>query len=536
MSTPSPEPPQPSDAAKPAPPAGAETLILPSPDALAEAVTLPPAPTAAAAPAIPAPVSVPGYEILGVLGRGGMGVVYKARHVALKRVVALKMILAGPHASPEELDRFRTEAEAVARLAHPNIVQIYDIGEYDGRPYFSLEFVDGGALNQKLSGTPWPERQAVALVAILARALAYAHGRAIVHRDLKPANVLLTPDGVPKVTDFGLAKRLGEQGQTQTGAVMGTPSYMAPEQAAGQGKEVGPAADVYALGVLLYELVTGRPPFRAATPLDTMLQVLSDEPPPPRRLNPKLSRDVQTACLKCLEKDPRRRYASAELLADDLGRIAAGEPIQARAVGEWGRCVRWVKRHPIAAALAALLTPLLFLIASGWARGNAKPGWLFIDGALAAGVAISLRPRAWTVLGGAALVVLATYWDSLDDIARWMYGDPIDALALARRYARVGLVAFLGGSAFGAIGQGAAWLFRGDAGVAAVGAGAGLILGACQSSFILTYTHYLSEMSPGALRPETMWPFFLASGVVLFGSLCVGAVVGALASRPKRVA
>jgi serine/threonine-protein kinase len=233
-------------------------------------------------PTVPAPA---GYAILGVLGRGGMGVVYQARQVSLKRLVALKMILAGPHAGPAELARFRTEAEAVARLQHPNIVQIHEVGQQAGAPFFSLEFVDGGSLAQKLRGQPLPGRQAAELVETLARAVHHAHQRGVVHRDLKPANVLLMADGTPKVTDFGLAKRLeGDAGQTQSGAVMGTPSYMAPEQAAGKGKEVGPPADVYALGAILYECLTGRPPFRGETLMATLQQVLTEEPVPPSRV------------------------------------------------------------------------------------------------------------------------------------------------------------------------------------------------------------------------------------------------------------
>src|SRR5262245_4003610 len=262
------------------------------------AATLPPA-ALAGSPLAPA---VPGYDILGELGRGGMGVVYKARQVGLNRLVALKMVLAGGYAGPEALARFRSEAEAIAALQHPNIVQIHEVGESGGLPYFSLEYCPGGSLAQKLDGTPLPPKQAAELVETLARAMHAAHQAGVVHRDLKPANVLLAADGTPKVTDFGLAKRLDTgDGPTKSGAVMGTPSYMAPEQAA-DGKAVGPAADVYALGAILYELLTGRPPFRAATSLDTILQVVSEDPVPPSRLNAQAPRDLETACLKCLEK------------------------------------------------------------------------------------------------------------------------------------------------------------------------------------------------------------------------------------------
>jgi serine/threonine protein kinase len=299
-------------------------------DANAEPATEPPSPgpadTGRARPA------VPGYEILGELGRGGMGVVYKARHLKLDRIVALKMILAGAGAEEHDLARFRTEAEAVARLQHPNIVQIHEVGEVDGLPYFSLEFCEGGSLAAQLHGTPVPPREAARLVKILADAMQAAHQAGIVHRDLKPANVLLAAEGTPKITDFGLAKKLDESvAQTASGAVMGTPMYMAPEQARGEAKNVGPAADVYALGAVLYELLTGRPPFIAATPFDVILQVLSEEPLPPRLLQRKVPHDLQAICLKCLEKDSKKRYLRAADLADDLASFLAGEPIRARA-------------------------------------------------------------------------------------------------------------------------------------------------------------------------------------------------------------
>jgi serine/threonine-protein kinase len=306
--------------------------------------------------------TVPGYEIVGLLGRGGMGVVYRARQVKLNRLVALKMILAGGHASAADLARFRTEAEAIARLRHPHIVQIYEVGEHEGKPYFSLEFCEGGGLEQKLDGTPWAPAQAAALVEVLATAMQAAHQAHVIHRDLKPANVLFTTDGTPKVTDFGLAKKLDASVKpTVSGAIVGTPSYMAPEQAAGRGKEAGPAADVYALGAILYELLTGRPPFRAETPLDTVLQVIRDEPVPPRQLQSKTPRDLDTICLKCLEKDPPRRYASAAALAEDLRRFRAGEPVVARPVGRLGRGWRWCRRNPAVAGLLAAVAATLVL-------------------------------------------------------------------------------------------------------------------------------------------------------------------------------
>jgi WD40 repeat protein len=283
-----------------------------------------------------------------------MGVVYKARQIRADRLVALKMILAGVHASEAERARFRTEAQAVARLQHPHIVQIYEVGEQDGLPFFSLEYLGGGSLANRLDGTPWPALKATKLVETLARAMQAAHEKGIIHRDLKPASVLLTPDGQLKITDFGLAKRLDSAGPTQSGAIMGTPSYMAPEQAGGKGKQVGPAADVYALGAILYELLTGRPPFRAETPLDTVLQVISDEPVAPSRLNAKAPRDLETICLKCLQKEMGQRYVSARELADDLCRFEKGEPIWARPSNIWERGLKWAKRRPAISALIAV--------------------------------------------------------------------------------------------------------------------------------------------------------------------------------------
>jgi hypothetical protein len=338
---------------------------------------------------------LPGYEIVKELGRGGMGVVYLARQTKLNRLVALKMILAGGHASEADLARFCTEAEAIARLQHPNIVQVFEVGDHNGLPYFSLEFCAGGGLKKKLSGTPLPPNEAAALVETLARAMDAAHQKGVIHRDLKPANILLqtmddTDDtdkkdsasvpsvssvvsSIPKITDFGLAKRLDAAGQTATGAVMGTPSYMAPEQAGGKGRMVGPLADVYALGAILYECMTGRPPFKAATPLDTVLQVVSDDPVPPTHLQPKTPRDLETISLKCLQKEPAKRYASAAELADDLRRFQAGEPILARPVGRIERLAKWAKRRPAVAALLALvvLVTLAGLGGISWAYGEA---------------------------------------------------------------------------------------------------------------------------------------------------------------------
>jgi hypothetical protein len=295
------------------------------------------------------------YELLGELGRGGMGVVYKARHLRLNRLVALKLILAGGHAGSRELARFRGEAEAVAALQQPNVVQIYEVGEHDGCPFFSLELVGGGSLADKVRGQPQPPPEAARLVERLARAIHYAHQRGILHRDLKPANVLLTEDGEPKLTDFGLAKRLeGAPAVTESGAVLGTPGYMAPEQAGGT-KGLTTAADVYGLGAILYELLTGRPPFRGASPLEVVLQVIDQPPPLPRSLNVKADRGLELICLKCLEKDPARRYESAAALAEDLRRWQAGEPLSVQPPGLLGQLARWLRRNAAAAFWALVL-------------------------------------------------------------------------------------------------------------------------------------------------------------------------------------
>jgi serine/threonine-protein kinase len=310
---------------------------------------------------LPLAAAPPGYEILGVLGRGGMGVVYDARQIALKRRVALKMVTSGAHTGPAERTRFQIEAEAVAALQHPNIVQIYEVGEHDGIPYFSLEYVGGGSLEKKIKRQPMPPRDAAGLVQSLAVAMDYAHERGIVHRDLKPANVLMTADGLPKITDFGLAKRLGDSdsSQTQAGTILGTPSYMAPEQAEGEVKEVGTLADVYSLGAVLYQLLTGRPPFQGTTLLETLELVRTQEPVPVRQLQPKVARDLETICLKCLQKQPAKRYIDAGALATDLGHFLANEPIEARPVGQVERLWRWCRRNPGIAALTAAVFLLL---------------------------------------------------------------------------------------------------------------------------------------------------------------------------------
>ncbi len=323
---------------------------------------------------------VAGYEVFGELGRGGMGAVYRARHVQLDRVVALKMILAGGHAGEDEKRRFLNEAAAIARVRHPGIVEVYDYGTHEGLPYLSLEYCEGGSLAERLAGTPLPAREAAALTEQLARAMQAAHDAGVVHRDLKPSNVLLASAGrkppvlapetrdvhpslaevVPKITDFGLAKRVEGDGLTQTGAIVGTPSYMPPEQAQGS-KAVGPLADGYALGTILYECLTGRPPFKAATLFETLAQVVSDEPVAVRQLQAKVPADLETICHKCLQKDPARRYASAQALAEDLQRFQQGRPILARPVGRAERLWRWGKREPLAAGLLAAVLVALAL-------------------------------------------------------------------------------------------------------------------------------------------------------------------------------
>ena len=297
----------------------------------------------------------PGFEILGELGHGGMGVVYKARHVRLKRLVALKMIRDDWHGNPEHLARFEIEAEAVARLSHPNIVRIYEIGRAGRVPFVVLELLEGGTLKQRLAGNPQPAHEAASLLATLARAVHAAHLADILHRDLKPSNVLFDQDGIPKIADFGLAKRLEvEQGETLTGQVIGTPSYMAPEQAKGWDREIGPAADIYALGAILYEMLTGRPPFKGTTSVETLKLVLGEDPVPPSHLRPKLPFDLETICLKCLAREPRKRYASALALAEDLDRFLAGEPILARRTPLWERGIKLARKRPVMTALLAV--------------------------------------------------------------------------------------------------------------------------------------------------------------------------------------
>lgn len=306
---------------------------------------------------------VAGYVILGVLGRGGMGVVYQARQLRLNRLVALKM-MSEAGGDQEMLDRFQAEAEAVARLQHPHIVHIYDVGEHAGRPFLSLEYVEGGNLSQKIRQEPQTPRWAGRLVETLARAVHFAHEHGIIHRDLKPANVLMTADGQPKITDFGLAKHVHAQtGNTQTGTVLGTPAYMAPEQARGLTRKIGPTTDVYALGAILYEMLTGRPPFRGESALDVLDRVCSEEPVAPRQLQSRIHRDLETICLKALSKEPEKRYPTALALADDLHRFDAGESILARREGAVAKLARQVRRHrTMLAVVVSLLAVILGVV------------------------------------------------------------------------------------------------------------------------------------------------------------------------------
>jgi len=362
-------------------------------------------------------VQVPGYKMLGVLGRGGMGVVYKALQEKANRLVALKMILAGAHADQHEQTRFRVEAEAVAKLSHPNIVQLFEVGETpDGFPFFSLEFVAGGTLAERLKQGPLRAAEAANLVEALARAMQYAHEQGVVHRDLKPLNILLegariaagsdtmikdraaktinTPDRlptgssaslsfdgsrplVPKISDFGLAKQLDtEDGLTRTGAIMGSPAYMAPEQAFGQSKHVGPAADIYALGAILYECLTGRPPFKGATIADTLEQVRTMEPISARAFAKEIPPDLETICLHCLHKDPQRRFGSAEALAEDLRRYREGQPISVRPVSKLERTWRWCKRNPWLASAFAAVAALVVIVIGVLVYDNIKTSQL----------------------------------------------------------------------------------------------------------------------------------------------------------------
>lgn len=312
---------------------------------------------------------VPGYEIVRIIDQGGMGVVYEARQLKPSRIVALKMI-SNARSGPKVIGRFRTEAESAARLQHPNFVQIFQVDDVRGRPYFSMEYVTGGSLAQLLTRETPSVRRAAEIVEVLARAVHFAHGCGIVHRDLKPGNVMLTADGTLKIADFGLAKRLDDDSaHTHTGEILGTPSYMAPEQAEGKKELIGPVTDVYALGAILYEMLAGRPPFQGINPLDSLRQVVANEPTPPSRYKT-VPRDLEAICLKCLEKTPNRRYSTAQALADDLRNYLSGRPVQARRIGPIRRMAKAIRRHPQAVALGAALFVLacvaLGLLVAQW--------------------------------------------------------------------------------------------------------------------------------------------------------------------------
>jgi len=305
------------------------------------------------------------YELLEEVGRGGQGVVFRARQKSLNRTVALKVISLGQWASKAHLRRFRLEAEAAAKLEHPGIVPIHEVGERDGSCYFSMKFIEGGQLDEVARRQPMPMRQAAELIAKVARTVHYAHEHAILHRDIKPGNILLDAKGEPHLTDFGLARLVeSESSVTQTLDVLGTPSYMAPEQAVGNNAAISSATDVYGLGAVLYQLLAGQPPFAGGATYETIKLLLDTEPRPPRLLNPKIDRDLSTICLKCLEKDPKRRYPSALALAEDLERWLKHEPILARHTGVFARGKKWVRRNPTSALLAASL--IMLMAAAGW--------------------------------------------------------------------------------------------------------------------------------------------------------------------------
>ena len=341
------------------------------------------------------------YELVQEIARGGMGVVYKARQVSLNRIVAIKMILSGQQASETEVKRFHTEAEAAANLQHPNIVAIHEVGVHEGRHYFSMDYVAGKNLSELIKGGPLPPAQAAQYVKSMAEAIQYAHQRGILHRDLKPQNVLIDEFDQPRITDFGLARQLRRDSNlTQEGAVMGSPSYMPPEQAAGKLAQVGPQSDVYSLGTILYELLTGKAPFRAETPMATLVKVLEAEPVRPKSLNPRVPADLETICLKCLEKRPERRYQSARDLAEEVGRYLDHDPILARPPSFIRKTWNWSVRHPwVITGIISLLALGLFSAAYGlWQQNRylvwlqARPGHVRIPGRLSSELEVSAYP------------------------------------------------------------------------------------------------------------------------------------------------
>ena len=362
------------------------------------------------------------YELIQEIARGGMGVVYKARQKSLNRIVAVKMILSGQLAGEVEVKRFRTEAEAAANLQHPNIVAIHEVGEHEGRHYFSMDYVEGKNLADHCAGKPLSANQVAGLVKTIAEAVQYAHQRGILHRDLKPQNVLLDERGQPRITDFGLAKNIEQEGSlTVTGAVLGSPNYMAPEQAAGKQGEVGPASDVYALGAILYHLLTGRAPFVGETPVATMMKVIAEDPAPPRKQNPSLPADLETVCLKCLEKRPEKRYATARALMEDLQRFLNGEPVLAKPASPWRKAWHWLRRRPWLLVIFLSVGLVLLLGTVFWLQTendllrftSAHPEYVKNSGPKTKAIeAIMKSFSAWLVLGvfvvpGIALLVLA---------------------------------------------------------------------------------------------------------------------------------
>jgi hypothetical protein len=535
----------------------ADTPAAPEPKPPAEGVTLP-----VTGPTVPVEESarpvIPGYHILGEVGRGGMGVVYQARQEDLDRLVAVKVILAGAHAGTEALARFRAEARVIARLNHPHIVQIHQVGEHGGVPFLALELVEGGSLAAALDGNPWPAARAAELVEKLARAMHAVHAKGIIHRDLKPGNVLLAANGEPKITDFGLAKQLesGATGPTATNAAIGTPAYMAPEQTGGRHREIGPGTDVYALGAHSEcrtprrpkasrtqpwwaaacddELLTGRPPFVAETLLDTMLLVVSAAPTPPRRLSPSVPSELELICLKCLAKRIDERYPTAADLADELARFRAGEPVAVRPPGLRRRFAHWRMKHPAKAAALAIaavlwLAGLLLFGRIGNFLTFPAFGWVML---------VFVRPGRRTFALGAVLA--AAY------LLTWaVVGDPIRPAILLG----VGLVA---GLLVGVPGRVVARLMKREVLGTTLGAYfgglAGTLCGCCGSPLIFALAlgqenveklqrmnqnvKQISEAEMWALWEQMnfTWALGLVAGWLLFCALLaptVGAFLGA---------